>query len=408
MNIISIEINGETFSDFVSYKISDNIENLVKTFTITMNKPSDSSVLNFSSLIIIYIDGESTLTGYIDEIREEDSTSGSLVTIIGRDRMCDLVDSTIGAKIYKTPIDFVTLVKEVLSYIGYQVSFVSNFLSLLTNREFVQILNLYGSIPILTSEDDVVHRQSDSAFELIKRCADIRQLLLTTDGDGNFIINKINAGKTNTVLYRVHNDNNSNIISSSTSTKIADRYHKYVIQSKANGKGGDAFPNITPFDQNRRLIKKGASNIESSTINGTAISLDDEIRKTRVYTDYRQASSTKSISKRAEWEKNVRAYKGFSYECKVFGFRQNLEPILSLNPLWKVNYVAEIYDDVREVYGEYLIRSVTYTKSAESGSFTEMSLVDERAYKEALFEPVTRRLIGTREKNKLIISPFAI
>lgn len=408
MNVISIKINGETYTDFVSYEITDHIENLVKTFTITMNKPTDMSILDFSSLLVIYIDGESILTGYIDEIIDEDSNGGSLITIIGRDRMCDLVDSTVGAKLYKTPISFTTLVKEVLEYVGYNTSFISSFTIGFIDNGQVQVLNNYGIIPILTSEDDVVHRQSDSAFEVIKRCADIRQLILTTDGYGNFIINKINLGQTDTVLYRVRNDNNSNIINSKTSTKISDRFYKYVIQSKANGNGGDAFPNITPFDQNRRLIKKGASNINSTTINGTAISLDYEIRKTRVFTDYRQASSAGSINKRAEWEKNVRAYKGFNYDCKVYGFRQNLEPFININPLWKVNYSVEVYDDIREVYGNYLIKSLTYTKSIESGSFTKMSLVDERAYKEALFEPITRRLIGTREKNKLVISPFAI
>lgn len=402
MNTITVEIDGQEYSDFVSYEISDHIEHLVKSFTITLNKPNNSSILTFSSLITIFIDGESLLTGYIDEIREDDPNT---VTIIGRDRMCDLVDSRVGAKIYKTPIAFKTLVQEVLSNVGYEVSFFAKFVS---NRNFVQVINNYGDIQTLTSEDDVVHRQSDSAFEVIKRCADIRQLILTTDGDGNFVINKINTGKCDTVLYRVRDDNKSNIISSTTSTTISDRFNKYVIQSKANGKGGDAFPNITPFDQNRRLIKKGAQGIASSTVNGTAITYDDEIRSTRVYTDFRQASSNSSITKRAEWEKNVRAYKGFNYKCKVFGFRQNLEPILAINPLWKVNSSVEVYDDVREVYGEYLIKSITYSKSRDNGSTCDISLIDERAYKEALFEPVVRKLIGLREKNKTIISPFAI
>jgi prophage tail gpP-like protein len=404
MNIISIEVDGETYTDFVSYEITDHIENLVKSYTITMNKPESASLFTFSSLITIYIDDESILTGYIDEIKEEDSGLNSLVTLIGRDRMCDLVDSSIGAKIFKTPIEFESLVAQVLSNIGYNYSSTKKFIN---SKNYIQVINNYGFINTLTSEDDVVHRQSDSAFEVIKRCADIRQLILTTDGDGNFVINKINLGKTDTVLYRARNDDKSNVITSSTSTTIADRYYKYVIQSKANSSGQEAFPNITPFDLNRRVIKKGRSGIASRTLNGTAITYDDEIRETRVFTDFRQASTVSSIEKRAEWEKNVRAYKGFTYDCKVYGFRQNLENFIQLNPLWKVNYSVEVYDEVRDVYGEYLIKSITYSKTNDGGSISRLSLIDEKAYKESLFEPIVRKLIGIRQKNKNIITPFA-
>lgn len=404
MNIISIEVDGETYTDFVSYEINDHIEHLVKSYSITMNKPQNASFFTFSSVITIYIDGESVLTGYIDEIKEEDSGLNSLVTLIGRDKMCDLVDSSIGAKIFKTPIGFESLVEQVLTNIGYNVSFFKKFINL---KDDIKIINNYGFIDTLTSEDDVVHRQSDSAFEVIKRCADIRQLILTTDGDGNFVINKINLGKTDTILYRAKNDDKSNIITSSTTTTIADRYYKYVVQSKANSRGQEAYPNITPFDLNRRAIKKGRAGIASSTLNGTAIDYDEEIRETRVFTDFRQASTVSSIEKRVEWEKNVRAYKGFTYDCKVYGFRQNLENFIQINPLWKVNYVVEIYDEARDVYGEYLIKSITYSKTNEGGSVTKLSLVDENAYKEALFEPIVRKLIGIRQKNKNIITPFA-
>ena len=84
-----------------------------------------------------------------------------------------------------------------------------------------------------------------------------------------------------------------------------------------------------------------------------------------------------------------------------WGFRQNLDEDIKKNPLWRVNSLVDVVDDIKNVIGRYLIKSVKYTKN-ENGTKSEMVLIDKKAYTESLFEPLVKRIKGSGNKGKEI------
>lgn len=108
INIITATINDKTYTSFEDYNITINLESLVNVFELLVSVPEDE-IINRGDRIEIKIDDEPLIDGFIERVRESDSSNGNLLKISGRDRLCDLIDSKVGAKIYKPPIDFETL-----------------------------------------------------------------------------------------------------------------------------------------------------------------------------------------------------------------------------------------------------------------------------------------------------------
>lgn len=402
MNKISVVIENVEFTDFLSYECSHNIESLLKVFSFTINIPRDESIIKEGNKVKVKIDGEDFLTGYIETVNKPDQGEKNIIQITGRDSLSDLVDSKIGAKIYKTPISFIELCKDVLKTLNYNV--IENP-KIIKKTDGISVINNYGNIATLQASDDVVHRDNDSAFEVIKRCADKRQLILNSDGSGNLLINDIGSEVCETILYRSRNDRNSNVLNSNVDIDISKRFYKYVVKSIATGSGNDtAKTTIDPVEP--EIKEKSRAGRRSNTINATGVAYDDEIRNTRIYTTFRQASSVKETQRIADWEKDIRKAQSFSYSCTVWGFRQNLLDNIVLNPLWKVNSLVDVVDDVKNVIGRYLIKSVKYSKD-ENGTKSYLTLIDKKAYTESLFEPLVKRNkgFGKGDKTKQIIEP---
>mgnify|MGYP000677026553 CR=1 FL=1 len=158
MNKVSVVINKQEYSNFLSYEFSRDIEGLLKPFSLTLNIPEDRRVIKTGNRVVIKIDGENFLTGFIEDVLETDQQDKSIVTIIGRDSLCDLVDSKLGAKIYKTPVSFVELTKSVLKTLNYNVVDKKTEFS---REGEISVINNYGNIAILEANDDVAHRDND-------------------------------------------------------------------------------------------------------------------------------------------------------------------------------------------------------------------------------------------------------
>jgi prophage tail gpP-like protein len=92
-------------------------------------------------------------------------------------------------------------------------------------------------------------------------------------------------------------------------------------------------------------------------------------------------------AKRAEWECNIRRARAFEYRCKVYGFRQNLKELISVNPLWEINQLAYVYDAEANIDAELLIKSIKYKQDLSGGTVCEMVLVNPLAYTDSVFEP---------------------
>jgi prophage tail gpP-like protein len=395
INIISATINNKTYTSFISYNIDIDLESLVNIFELIVSVPDDE-IINIGDRIQIKVDNEELIDGFIERVSESDSNYGNLIKISGRDRLGDLVDSKVGAKIYKPPMDFITLCKNVLETINFKVVPIKRFIGYKSNE--VSIINKYGLIDKLGSEDDISHRDGDSAFEVIKRCADKRGLILTTDGFSNLVINDIGEDRCNTILQRVIGGSENNIIQSSVDRDWTHRFHKYIVKSTAGNGDGGAMEIIEPLPINsdRVFTTKVSRQNYGSFVNTQAETIDSEVRETRTHYHHMSMTSTRKAVARAKWEANIQKTKSFTYSCEIYGFRQNLNENIKFNPLWKVNNLVDVWDERRRVFGSYLIKSINYSKTNENGTTTLLQLVDKYAYTDSLFEPISERIRGRK------------
>ena len=162
-----------------------------------------------------------------------------------------------------------------------------------------------------------------------------------------------------------------------TSTIVRDdskRYYEYKIISSSTGINSVTKDGLPATD-----------NLNDNKVQYSGVFYDNEVRPTRKFIDYVANLTNSQCQERAEWECNIRRAKAFEYRCRIFGFRQNLNTLISKNPLWEINTLVYLFDEVCNVEGEFLIKSIKYSKSL-SGTFCDMVLVNPLAYTNSVFE----------------------
>lgn len=399
-NLISLEVNNQTYSNFLSYSIEKDIENLCGTFSLEISASDEFGDLPITpnDAIRVTIDGEPVITGYVDEMTIDYSAESHTISLTGRDKTADFVDSKLDSKTFSPPIGFEELLRKLLRIVGYQVVPIPTRIGLSATSNQISIINNYGPIPQFTTAEGIQLRSSESAYELIKRCAEKRQILVNSDGNGNIVINRIGADIAPTILQNSKSEsNNNNIKNGRARFSWQDRFRTYKIKSMTTQ--GNSSTNI--LFNNDSTVAPNSDPISTTPQVGTAT--DPDVRATRIYSAIGSSAMTSAdCRKRAEWEANIRKTKGFSYSCEVYGFRQNLNEVIAANPLWKPNQLVYIFDEFADLDNEFLIKSVNYTQDLNKGSITKLELVDKDAYTTSIFEPLLRKRKGKKTSNQIL------
>lgn len=385
LNLITLEVNGKNYTDLLSYDIEKDIENLCGTFSVDATSRDDApNPIQPNDAIVLAIDGEPFITGFVDEQEIDYGTDSHTIKISGRDKTADFVDSRLDAKAFNPPIGFEELLKKLLVLVGYEVVSRNKKIGLTTTNNQIAIINNYGVIEKFSTAENIQLKHAESAFQLIRRCAEKRQLILNSDGDGNIVIAGIGDTEALTILQNIEGGSGNNLKNAKARFSWQERFHTYKIKSMTTqgSAGGVLFSNDTQTPD--PLANNATPQI------GTAI--DPDVRPTRIYSAFGSSAMTSADCKRrAEWEANIRKTKGFSYSCEVVGFRQNLSEDIKKNPLWKPNQLVYVVDEFAGIEDELLIKSVSYKKELRGGSVTRLQLVDKLAYTTSIFEPLLRR-----------------
>lgn len=369
MNIITLNKEDKTYSNFLSFNISKDLENASGSFKFEASV-SDLETFPFKvgDAIQVAIDGENFITGFIDIMSPEGSRGNHIINIEGRDKISDLIDSQIQAIAIKAPITMVDLISKVCKLVGYQVvSSKKPYLGKNNDNE-ISIINNYGDIEIFKERIDL--RNGESGWNLIQKYAEKRQLVITCNGDGNIVINKIGSEKAVTILKNIKNEENNNIKNTNFSINVTNRFHNYIVKSN-NTK--------SPESENDGYQ--------------VGFAYDRSIRKTRTLLMIAQVQMTSGdCQKKAEWEANIRKADSIKYCVEIFGFRQNLKDKISENPLWNINQLVYVKDSFAGINDEMLIKSINYSKTKDKGSVTKIELIDKLAYTLTLNEPKLRKV----------------
>lgn len=344
---ITLTIDGREYTDFTQIKVVDSFLMLCKHFSadVTLADNTRATPLKINAPCYLSVSGLKVMTGYIEKIQIVESSRKIKMRISGRDKLCDLVDSTVDASIvqpFTGNIFFDDLCREVLGKLKLPASVISSVFPR----------------PFFGQGDYVTPETGTGFYEYLEKYANKLQLFLNSDANGNLLIRTAKDAETIPNLLLMENGGaNNNIISSMTTydaPKLFNQYRCHTQQQKIP-LFIDELLNVVDFQNQVTDVLGTASN--------------SAVRTSRIYNFIAStAMDTKTATARAVWESNYANSEYFSYQCVVAGYTYD-----GIN-VWRPNLKVHVIDYHAGVDAVLLISQVTYKMSIE-GLYCQMTLV---------------------------------
>lgn len=354
---ITLQVNGINYSNFLDVTVNMRLDQVCKTFSFgaTVGKGQRLPFLGGEACKVL-VDGHPVLTGFIDVVDVSYDASSHNISISGRDKTSDLIDSTIGPiSDLSAPITLKQIVQKVIQNIGATIG----------------VVDKTQGVPFDKATDLVAPEAGESAFSFLDKLAREKQALLTSDGDGNLVLQSPTPRDSKAVLKNRVGNFNNNILSANASYDITGRFNVYKFVSGLNPVLLATIPDIDI----------------SSVVSQSGEVTDQAVRlgRQRVLVAESPNSGTQN-EKRAQWEANIRKARGRVYSAQVFGFKDNL------NNLWELNTLVNIADDFAGIDAAMLLNSITFNYDLSTGSTTTLAFIEKNAYTLTLEEPKTEKI----------------
>ena len=350
----TLEVNGIQYQGLLSASATTSLEQLSGEFKCDVTMPQNGTFpIKRGNECRILIYGTPIITGFINKIDMHLDANSHTISVCGRDKTCDIIDNTLPPVVtFNTPISIIDLTKKVLNIYG------------ITN---INVSTDIEDLDIFNASEKVAAEVGESAFDFLEKYAKKRQVILSTDGNGNILYTRAQAIIVSDFINVNQGINKGNVLSIDMSVDDSKRFYKYILSSQDKN-GGTAV--ITNYNQ---LHDQPTSQAETYA---TATAIDDEIRNTRTHNFLSDTTyvDQKARQDRAEWEKNVRRANGFTYEISVQGFK-NIK-----GEVWRPNMLLNINDTINDVYADLLILSTEFTLNLDGGTQTKLTLTTPDAF----------------------------
>lgn len=335
---LSMEVNGIVYNDALSIEVVRSINNFPAYFYVRSSANiNDRLPVKVGDAVNILADGTQIFNGFIEDIGVSYDSSSHTISISGRERVADIVDSTVtGNKVFTGPINFKDVIRQVLDA---------------GNMQDIDIIDETGVSLDFAAGERLEAEVGQTIFNFLEPYASKLQVIISSDEAGNLLL--LRAGQEHSGLSLV---NGENILSASLSKNTAYRFNEYIARAQLN-----------PLSDDNASIEDVSSQVGSSGI-------DDEIRTSRILEFNVEEDMTSEQSEgRAQFEANIRRVNSVKYTCKVQGHSVNGKP-------FKINTLASVNDSFCGISADLLIHSITYKLSLNGGSTSALSMTNRDAY----------------------------
>jgi len=354
-----IEVNGDPYGNFISGEVEIRLDVLCNTFNFVISR-SRLQPLPFrvGDPCKIRVNGQLVLTGTIELMTVSFAEETHTIELAGRDNTSDILDSSIDelSDIEEGPT-LKSIIEQVIAHIG-------------SSLKVVQGTEVQKFNPI---NDIASPEPGDNAFDFIEGLARQRQVLLTSNGEGNIVITQgvadlLQNARVQNLIGAVGN----NVKSATVSYDNTGRYNLYRLTSQGNPSA---------------LASTGETDLDSIISRGGG-ALDDEVKAGRQLVLSAESSFSDDDSfDRAKWEANIRRARGRLYTVNFKGY--TIDGSLEGSNIWIINKLVPISDDFAGIFGKMLINSVVFSVDDNSGSISKITFVEPDSYTLALEEPVS-------------------
>jgi prophage tail gpP-like protein len=338
MSDVVLRIDDGKFGGWKNVSLMRGIEQATGAFRIEVTErypgQPDRWPIRKGMACTLELDGAPAITGYIDAVPRRFDHESSGITVSGRDRAADIVDSSavIPGTQHGTgdfgPLSLPALCAQLCKPHGIQVRTAPG-------------LDVSAPFAKLSIEP------GETVWDCMERYARQRGVMIMSDALGGLLITR--AG---TELHPQPLVEGENILSAELDDDDSERSHQYVVlgqdepTSNWNGKAA-----LQP--------------------KGTAI--DPAIRKNRIRLLIAESLGNGiTLGDRATWERDVRRGRGKSLVVTVQGFSAQ-------GRLWEPNMRVQARIPRLDIQDTFLIKSTNQSKS-DDGTITEMTLVPPSVY----------------------------
>ena len=353
---IDVIVNGQNYTGFINAKITINFLDAsgVASFSAnTLDLENSIYPLRVQDEVQVIINKEPVITGFIDKLSNFIDHNSQSIKFSMRDKTGDLVDSTLDSENtneINAPISLKIICEIILKSLNIDMNVIDNS----------------GSDDFKTKGDIIIPKLKDTAFHFLEEYAQKRQVILRSDGAGNLVLDRGSKDAYITSLNLTKNTLSNNIKSRELIADFTARYNKYILESQLSGGTID----LSGYDDSNK------STLLDMTNNIKAISIDDQVRRSRQYAFCPTVSyENESANNRAIWENNIRRAQSLIYNCTVAGFNADQD-----DEIWKVNRLVLVNDTFADISEEMLIDSVSYNVSVGGGETCDLKLVSKDAY----------------------------
>lgn len=355
---MKLEVSGVEYTDFTSLNATINLDALANVFTFEAAAPNISQLpFKGGETVRVIVDGEPVLRGHIEIVSGGYDSQSHSITYQGRDKTGNFLDSMIddigdlsGATSLKL------IIQIVIESLGL---------------DFIVIDNA-NPAKFNPAQDIEAPEPGDNAFDFVESLARQRQVLLTSNADGNMVIEKVPGGDSNGTLQNIRGAANNNILSADFSYDQTERFRVYKFISSLN-----------PITLNK-TNKTSVSTIVSQK--GAVIDTDIHIGRQFVAVSESMFGDDDN-GDRAKWEANIRKARGRAYSCIVQGYRP--EPGFDI---WRPNRLVNVVDEFADINTQMLINNVDFSLDPQNGRLTTLTLIEKNAYTLELEDPAVQEL----------------
>lgn len=338
-SIVKIELNDKLFSNWKSFSAEFDMEEISSSFSLEIFDKDfllyeEFKVgLNCTIFVSDSINGEliKIIEGYITRLNLNISGDNTSFSIEGSDSLIDLVECS-----------------------------VKHENKAWANSKFTSILSdLLGPFNIeldrsQLTEDKIIPRftlqSGESVFSAIERLCRNQAILPLSTFDSKLLLTNSDF----TFFMPLSLEMGKNILSFTESVDYSDRFSDYTGLGQYSGNG-----------------KKWTK----SNLSGKATAQDLDMPRYRPFVVIAETKiERQTLSKRINWESQVRAGRSKEYQITVTDWFQRDENGNSL-ALWEKNKLVRLRVADLNIDSDLLITKVTFLQS-ESGTFTELTLKD--------------------------------
>ncbi len=372
---LTLEVEGQEYDNFISARVGFSMREGSGTFSF---KAASSTVTSFpiqvGNTVRVLADNVNVLTGFVDAINIRFDDESHDIAIEGRSKTSDIIDSSLDELNFTAPISLEAIVEKIVEKV-FTPFVVQQGFTVAPQAPLVVggTLNVINQVPDLEDfkkGELIAVEAGQNAFELIEQYCRKKQVLITTNADGDIVLTRNAENDTGLKLINIANSNENNITRGFMSVDTSRRYNSYKVKSQTN---------MSAFNFS------GGSTDAKQASDKTGEVIDDSIRSSRkiVFVSENAEDDANAIQ-RATWEANIRRTEGFVYEATVFGHTND-------NGLpWAVNELIRVTDQFADIDALLLIERVDMSYDKVKGSVTDLSMAAQDAFKVELSEPTNQ------------------